>query len=112
MILNCGHVPTEQRPGSVGTGVALMEGYTMCYPCADTDHAASLLWEARVLVYMTSASVTSWTGATLGKILRSKVTRDDHVIIAWVQDLHGQRWIGRGSAHFGNYLKLRRLKGE
>lgn len=117
LLLNCGHAPTPP-PWGVGTGYGYLMGYSMCYRCIDADHMESLRWESRSFVYTFGrgggypTQVITWTGGHLGRIEHAKKSRDDRMIIAWVRDVHGQRWIGRGSAHNGTYLKMIKLKGK
>lgn len=114
MLLDCGHPPTSLPSGSIGTGYSRSSEGTMCYSCGD-DHVRELMkTEDQLFAYMsqTQTRLITWSGGDLGRIEGRKITRNRRMIIAWVTDCHGQRWIGRGSAQNGDYLKLRRLKGK
>ncbi len=125
-VCDCGHAPTPtgtagQPGGTGGTGYARThEGRTLCYPCAEASERADFLAAepgARHFAYLASdeRSVTTWTGGTLARVVRSWYTCEGfggRTIRLHARDERGGWWSGRGPRDTGTYVKLRRLKRE
>lgn len=104
---DCGHLVTPV-PGSIGTGDAIdpKTGRTMCYPCADEQMKERMRNGEPTGVYVNEDEriVTTWTGATLGKITSltrgvKRHTRNGpyRMRMVTVTAFDGSTWYGRGS---------------
>lgn len=108
-MLNCGH---DRVAEGLSAGYATTyQGYTLCASCCDADQLASMQWERKLYAYHAADALTTWFGGILGRVTRSKVTRDRRQVHVWVRDMFGQQWHGQGPAESGNCLSLRKLKG-
>jgi hypothetical protein len=116
--LSCGHEPTPQPPGGIGTGYAITaEGAHICYSCADERSladvaAASPGDRAPVALYLASdgRTITTWSG---GKVMtlaskgnRHNFSRERFYLTA--RDAQGRTWYGTGAE--GMYCTLRLTK--
>jgi hypothetical protein len=116
--LSCGHGPTPQPPGSLGTGYAITaEGAYICYSCADERTLADIAAASpgdRVpaALYLASdgRTITTWSG---GKVMtlaskgnRHNFSRERFYLTA--RDAQGRTWHGTGAE--GMYCTLRLTK--
>ena len=121
-VCDCGHPPTPQPAGSGCTGYAMHSGTgrTSCYPCADAwerEQFRACETGALWFGYVSSdgRTVTTWTGATLARIVRTWETREGFggkTLRIWARDEWGRWWGGRGPTDSGTYVRLRLLKRE
>ena len=105
---DCGH---DSEPRGVAVGYARdAEGRTCCYPCADAMDREQMRTADRFTAYQSGDRITTWTGGTLGRIVRvGKVhrwSRERRYVS--VVDVHGARW--HGTAADGMWASLRRCK--
>lgn len=116
---DCGHTVTP-TPNSIGTGKATdpRTGRTMCYPCAEERERGIIRSGEPTGVYVneTEGTVTTWTGAELGKI--TSLTRGAkrytnsgcyRMRSITVRTPDGRDWYGRGSADM-DAVTIRRRK--
>ena len=101
---------------SGGTGYACTkEGAIICYACADKRQVEDLKDRSKPFVgYLTFATVTTWTGGLLMRVIRSapcKLTRPSftHDRNSFrsirARDVHGKDWHGRGSVGIAIILR-------
>lgn len=110
-VLNCGHEPTPQKKGSLGTGAAVFNGQTMCYDCAAASIKTGALADGRFTAYVSSdgTKITTWDGQEIGIVRRRTVSGYK----AWYQvTAYGKAWYGQGPSESGTYVSLRQYKGE
>lgn len=104
---DCGHTVTP-TPGSIGTGKATdpKTGRTMCYPCAEEREREIIRSGEPTGVYVNEdkRTVTTWTGAELGKITsltrgakRHTKNGPTQTRSITVRTPDGRNWYGRGS---------------
>lgn len=120
-VLSCGHPPTPQPSGGIGTGYATdaITGETSCYDCASKAEIELLRHVDRFFAYLSTDNrhVVTWPGGRVGTVTRytedsGRWTRFGRVHRRYVQvtDVHGNRWTGTGPVENGNYVRLRRMK--
>ena len=70
-ILDCGHAPTPQKPGSCGTGYGTdSAGKTACYECCAEQDRKQMREDGRITLYLSpdleinpqAWKVTNWPG--------------------------------------------------
>lgn len=115
---DCGHTVTP-TPLSIGTGRATdpKTGRTMCYPCAEAVERGRIEDGVPTGVYLSSdeKTVTTWTGAVLGKVTSVKrgakrFGKDGswRMRTVYVTTPDGNKWSGRGSDDM-DAVTIRRL---
>lgn len=120
MRLDCGHFPEPKRYGDSFTipGYAwTLEGYAICYTCADADQRAEMSWSDRFLAYVSGDGfrLTTWTGGELARYVlgSGNVWRGGwhgSEIYAWrFRAPDGSEWYGRNAGP-GMAILVRRAR--
>jgi hypothetical protein len=113
ILTNCGHAVT---PGRYTTGVAWIDGYALCYGCADSWQADEMTRAETMCLYVTGEGhLSTWTGGILAQGLPNThgVSRsgwNGSEIHSWrFRDTQGAIWYGRNGGH-GMAIRVRRAK--
>ena len=114
----CGATFPKPPPSGGASGYAVFGGQHICYSCADKQQREELLTAQRFCAYVSSDghSITTWTGGLLAyvtqsrpcKLSRRSFTHGKSCLSITATDVHGNRWVGRGSP--GIAIKIRRVK--
>lgn len=121
MRLDCGHFPQPKRWGT-GTdlsgipGYALtLDGYSLCYSCADDDERAVMSWADQLLAYVSGdgRQLQTWTGGELARVITHSSFRggwhrsEIHAYRFRAPD--GSEWHGRNAGP-GMAILVRRVR--
>ena len=113
-ILDCGHEPTPQEPGSCTTGIARSpEGKTLCFDCAKNSIIRHMHDDGEALLYMDGLGrhVTTWDGQVIAPVVEINRSRgnfgDTRVYFRF--RFGTEVWTGMGQGG-GMYCKVRRTK--
>lgn len=112
-ILDCGHMPSPHSECASGYA-RTDDDKRICYECADARTLESMRTIPRVVLYLDGASVTTWSGGIMGRVvsrvsrrMRTPNARWTHErVFLRVIDRNGRHWYGSGPGD-GMYCRLR-----
>lgn len=116
--LDCGHFPQPQRwigGGGIGGYALTLDGYALCYTCADEDQRAEMSWSDSFLAYVSGdgGKLTTWTGGELAQLRRWSVIRGgfhySRIYVWRFRAPDGSEWYGRNGGP-GMAILARRAK--